>query len=276
MEIAFWYLLLTINSFTIVIDFGFYPTFSRIVSFAYHGLQNLSDVDGSHKYAGDNKPNWDLMKRVYGTINSTYLFLGILIVGVIFSFTYLPVSKIIHQANHQKDLWGAYFIYAFSVFFAFVAKKFDAVIIGTKNIVIINRWDIINNALNTLSSILIVFFKLDLIYLAFNQLFFSILLVVRDYFLERSICNKKFREFKIFSFHKDVFNWCWGACLEIGNIDSLFYGCYAGNRAHLFKHIRYKKTGCLSFIVKAHNYDSTILTGTFLFKTSHILRPKSK
>lgn len=215
-EIAFWYLLLTINSFIIVIDFGFYPTFSRVVSFTYHGLESLANVDGQHKHSGDGKPNWPLMGKVYGTINTTYFFLGFVIVAVIFSFTYPPVSKIILKTSQQDSLWTAYALYAFSVFFGFIAKKFDALIIGTGNIVIINRWDIINNALNTFSSIAIVYFGLSLWILALNQLFFSLLLIARDIYIERSICNKKFRQFRIFSFDKDVFLWCWAPAWRSG------------------------------------------------------------
>lgn len=207
-EIAFWYLLLTINSFVLVVDFGFYPTFSRVVSYAFNGLQSLADVEsGQHK--GDGKPNWDLMKRLYGTINYTYLIISFIVLIVIFGFTYFPFKNVIEKTSEHGQLWIAYYLYISSVFVAFFSRKFDAVIIGTNNIVLINRWDIINNLLVTITSLLAVYFNLQLYWLAAIQLLFSLLLVSRDYYLERIICDGNFKKFKFFSFDKEIFNWCW-------------------------------------------------------------------
>src|SRR5450432_37248 len=214
-EIAFWYLLLTINSFAIVIDFGFYPTFSRAVSFAFHGLESLENIDDRRK-PSNGLPNWNLMQKIYGTINSTYLFLSFGVVIIIFALTYSPVKHVIDKTNDQPQLWLAYILYALSVLASFFSKKFDSVIIGTNNIVLINRWDIINNALNTLVSIVIVYFGCKLYVLALNQLLFSLILLIRDYYLERSICDGKFKQFKFFAYFKDVFYWCWGPIWKSG------------------------------------------------------------
>ncbi|RWY48112.1 MATE family efflux transporter [Mucilaginibacter gilvus] len=214
-EIAFWYLLLTINSFAIVIDFGFYPTFSRVVSYVFNGLETLTDIDGKQKH-DENKPNWPLMGRVYGTINSTYLFISFLVVVVIFSFTYYSFNRVIIKSSEPSQLWIAYYIYGFSVFVSFFARKFDSVIIGTNNIILINRWDIINNLLSTVASVLVVFFKFNLIYLASVQLLFSVILVLRDFYLERSICDGVFKKMKFFSFDKEVFLWCWNPTWRSG------------------------------------------------------------
>ena len=46
-EIAFWYLLLTINSFIIVIDFGFYPTFPGWFLSLTTGLKALQMLMGN-------------------------------------------------------------------------------------------------------------------------------------------------------------------------------------------------------------------------------------
>ena len=215
-EIAFWYLLLTINSFAIVIDFGFYPSFSRITSFAFFGLESLTDVsDGNHKHL-HGKPNWPLLGKIYGTINSTYLAISLLVVVLIVGFTYEPISSVILKTNNQGQLWDSYYLYVASVFISFFSRKFDSVIIGTNNIVVINRWDIMNNFLNVIVSVLIVYFHYSLLVLCFAQVIFSVILITRDYFLEREICDGKFKEFKFFSFHKDVFLWCWAPTWRSG------------------------------------------------------------
>jgi O-antigen/teichoic acid export membrane protein len=214
-EIAFWYLLLTINSFATVIDFGFYPTFSRVVSYVFHGMESFDHKTGSHD-AGNGKPNWELMKRIYGTINSTYLAISFLVIVLIVLFSYNSMSNVIIKTQEQTELWTAYYIYVISVFISFFSRKFDTVIIGTNNLVLITRWDIVNNFLNAMVSVFIVYFHYSLTVLAASQFFFSLLLVARAYYLERIICDKKFREFKFFTFSKDVFLWCWSPAWRSG------------------------------------------------------------
>jgi hypothetical protein len=214
-DIAFWYLLLTINSFTVVIDFGFYPTFSRMVSYAFHGLESIQDF-GKANNSIEGKPNWSLMNRIYGTINTTYLSLGLLVVVVILSVTYFSVHKIIDQSNHELTLWIAYGIFTLSVYFQFLSKKFDAVIIGTNHIALINRWNIIINTTNAITAVGIVYFNGNLVWLSAHQLFFSIVLNVRSAMLERQICDGVFRSMKILGFDKEVFQWSWGPTWKSG------------------------------------------------------------
>ena len=74
-EIAL-YLLLTIHSFMVVVDFGFHPTFSRIVSYAFHGLDKIEEIS-LYKFKDkkeNTKSSWEFIQKIYGTINSTYSF----------------------------------------------------------------------------------------------------------------------------------------------------------------------------------------------------------
>ncbi len=214
-EIAFWYLLLTINSFTVVVDFGFYPTFSRVISYAFNGLQSIDEF-GKPNSSTKGTPNWDLMGRVYGTINSTYLTLGLLVILIITAVSYTSVARIVDHYADPTSLWIAYGLYMLSIYFQFLAKKFDAVIIGTNHVALINRWNMVINVVNALSAVLIVYLGLSIIWLAIHQLTFSIILNVRSAFLERWICNGKFRTLKILSFDKEVFEWCWGPTWKSG------------------------------------------------------------
>ena len=215
-EIAFWYLLLTINSFVIVIDFGFYPTFSRIISYAYHGLSDIKEIDQNYKYEGDNKPDWNFISRIFGTVNSTYLALGIIVFFVVLFFTSYSVHDLISKAKTNYSLTLTYVVYSINIFVYFFTKKYDAVIIGTNHVALINRWNIIFNLVSTLASILVVYFRLWLLWLAVTLLIFNILLLFRDHYLERKICDKKFRDFKYFSFDKEIFRWCWSPTWKSG------------------------------------------------------------
>lgn len=214
-EIAFWYLLLTINSFTVVVDFGFYPTFSRVISYAFNGLKSIHDF-GKQNSSTKGEPNWDLMGKVYGTINTTYLTLGVLVILIITAASYGSIQRIIAQCAHPEPLWIAYGLYILSIYFQFFAKKFDAVIIGTNHVALINRWNMVINVLNALSAILIVYLGLGIVWLAFHQLAFTIILNVRSAFLERWICDGKFRSLSMLSFDREVFQWCWGPTWKSG------------------------------------------------------------
>ncbi|RRB04226.1 hypothetical protein [Larkinella rosea] len=215
-EIAFWYLLLTINSFTVVVDFGFYPTFSRIISYAFSGLRSIEDF-GKPEIQSDGKPNWDLMNRIYGTINVTYIALGFLVLFIVFIFSYFSIENIILKSNtNTGTLWSAYYLFIVSIFFQFISKKFDAVIIGTNHVALINRWNIIINLLSALASILVVYIGANLAWLSFIQLLFSIILVLRSALLEYQICDGMFRKLNAFIFDREIFKWCWGPTWKSG------------------------------------------------------------
>lgn len=215
-EIAFWYLLLTINSFAIVIDFGFYPTFSRVISYVFNGLDKVSDISDRSNLTKGKNPAWGFMEHVYGTINSTYFFLSILVLGVVYFGSFTSVNTVIQRVSDQSYLWTSYYIFLISVVLSFLARRSDTIIIGTNHVALINRWNIINNILNSISSILIVYFKFGIEWLAVNQLVFSILLVLRNYFLEIYICQKRFKNFVFFGFDLEIFKWVWGPTWRSG------------------------------------------------------------
>jgi hypothetical protein len=208
-EIAFWYLLLTVNSFVVVVDFGFYPTFSRIISFVFHGLSDISDISDKSKISSDGKPAWGFMEKVYGTINATYFFLSFAVVIVIILGSYTSINTVIERTSEQATLWTAYGVFLLSVVLAFFARRSDTIIIGTNHVALINRWNIINNLANSFSSILIVYCGLGIEWLAYNQLFFSVLLIIRNYYLEINICEGRFKKFKLFNFNFNIFKWVW-------------------------------------------------------------------
>lgn len=208
-EVAFWYLLLTINSFVVVVDFGFYPTFSRVISFVYNGLDRIADVSCRTKTQSNGEPAWGFMERVYGTINVTYFSLTFLVVIVITLASYGSIQTVIERTNDQSILWSSYFVFILSVVLAFFARRSDTIIIGTNHVALINRWNILNNIANSVSSILIVYYGYGVFWLAINQFFFSVLLLIRNYYIEISICGGTFKNFKLFSFDSRVFKWVW-------------------------------------------------------------------
>jgi len=228
-EIAFWYLLATINSFIIVVDFGFSPTFSRVISYAFNGLENITHniaaTSTKNSKLASQEPNWPLLGRIYGTVNITYAVQGLLVIIVIFGSTFFSVREVIRNYPDQAtEFWNTYVIFCLGTFVGFFAKKFDSVIIGTNNVVLINRWDLLNGILSVIASLVIVFFKLSILFLSVNLLFFALVLVIRDYFLERKICNGKFKEYKFFSFDKEIFKWCWGPTWRSGLLIMLTTG----------------------------------------------------
>lgn len=210
-EIAFWYLLLTINSLIIVLDFGFYPTFSRIISYAFNGLDSIKEI-GDVKDTEPKKnisPSWNFMEQIYGTLNTIYFLMTAIVTIIVILTTYSSIAIIINRTNEFFVLWCSYFVFILSVVLAFLARRSDTIITGTNHVALVNRWNIFNNSANSVSSILIVYFGLGIEWLSLNQLFFSVLLVVRNYFMERYICDSRFKHFKMFKFDKEIFYWIW-------------------------------------------------------------------
>lgn len=215
-ETAFWYLLLTINSMVIVVDFGFYPTFSRVISYVFNGLDRISDISKKTRIIEGDRPAWGFMKNVYGTLNTVYVSLCFLVFFVILVASYSPVSTIINRTGNQLELWYSYGFFLLSIALNLFAKRSDSIIIGTNHVAMINRWNILNNISNSVSSIIIVLYDLGVIWLAVNQLAFAIILVFRNIYIERNICEKKFKKFKFINFNKELFLWIWNPSWRSG------------------------------------------------------------
>lgn len=214
-EIAFWYLLLTIHSFSIVIDFGFYPTFSRVISYAYSGLSQIESLDNNSNrlkpLINSSKPSWAFIEKIYGTLNTTYFQLALLVGILITALSILSVHEVISRVENDKEylLWIAFGVFILSIVLSFLAKRSESIIIGTNHVALIQRWNILINVSNSSFSILIVLNDGGIEYLAFNQLLFASILLIRNYYLELNICNGKFKNFEFFSFDKDIFKWIW-------------------------------------------------------------------
>ncbi len=206
-EVALWYLFLTINSFTMIVDLGFYPTFSRIITYVYNGLPSLELL--GKEYEPLISPDWDLMKRVYGTISITYIGMVLSVLIILFVFSYSPVYNVIQHLQNQLTAWIAFGLFLTGELFNFYTKKYDAVIIGTNHLVQINRWNILINFSNAIVSTIILSFNGDILALSINHLFFSLILCLRSFLLQRYICNGKFKEIQNFKLDSEVFKWCW-------------------------------------------------------------------
>ncbi|WP_233983180.1 O-unit flippase-like protein [Pectobacterium versatile] len=81
-EVAYWMLLLTLTGFSAVLDFGFSPTITRAVSYAFNGSTSLK-IEGYEISTSVSEPNWLLIGKILKTSQRIYLILSLVSILVI-------------------------------------------------------------------------------------------------------------------------------------------------------------------------------------------------
>lgn len=175
-EVVLWYLFTTMTSLLVILDFGFSPTFSRLISYAFGGLklEELSGVgDSSVKQRkGAGFTDWDTVGVLRRYIRNTYFWISI--IGLVFTATVgsLAVFKPIANTDIPSfDAWFAWSIVAVSSTIQLYGMRFSSELQGANNIAIVQRWQMLTAFGALISAAIVLFFN------------YSMLLLVQAYYI---------------------------------------------------------------------------------------------
>lgn len=219
-EIAVWYLFYSITALTQLLDFGFFSSFSRMVSYTMAGAKDITHFEGNDpKKHGDGTANWPLMQKLYGTIGSIYLiltgivFISLAIFGTIF------VYRTVTLAGGGSDLWIAWIILFCGFTLIFFGKKYQSVLIGMNKVALVNRCLFFSQVISLILSIGILLYMPSILYLIIIQQLASIIAMIIMRFYLLKLENKKYRAFKPFSLDKKLFRSVWAPAWRSGLSD---------------------------------------------------------
>ncbi len=111
-DMAIWYVLAAIQSFIYLLDFGFSPTYTRNVTYAYSGVKTIikdSIVDTSQI---NGKPNFHLLRGIYLTGKKIYRILGITAFVLLISVGLIYYRSILPSQDKMYYITYAVFIVA--------------------------------------------------------------------------------------------------------------------------------------------------------------------
>ncbi|KAF0819046.1 hypothetical protein KIS4809_2338 [Bacillus sp. ZZV12-4809] len=111
LEIAIWYVFVSIGLLINLVDFGFQPTISRFVSYIYSGAQDLKKegFDNSEK---TSTINYSLLKSVVISVRKIYRYMGILMLVLFSTVGSIYINSISDGTN--VELMIAWFLYLLS------------------------------------------------------------------------------------------------------------------------------------------------------------------
>ncbi|UII34298.1 hypothetical protein LVD17_10805 [Fulvivirga ulvae] len=201
-QTSIWFLFLTIFSILQLADIGFTQSFSRAISFAMGGASEIKDlrtIKVSPQQA--SMPNIDLVSKLYGSMKRIYLCLALLSFILITVLGTWSLIKPINDLDIKEAAWISWGIILVSAPIYIYGILYTTYLMGTNNIALIKRWDIITNICSVLGGCLIILANGGLLMLVINNQFWLIIIVIRNSLL----CRKHQLRNKVN--HISQFNW---------------------------------------------------------------------
>ncbi|WP_156166785.1 O-unit flippase-like protein [Pedobacter sp. BMA] len=126
-QIGIWYIFSSITSLVLLLDFGFLPNITRIVSYVYSGAQKLKK-EGLDDITTSNEINYDLLKTIIHVIKKIYMLITGLLVFLLIFGGYWYLRNIISPEEHT--LWIAFYIFCIAISMNFFYSYYDALLLG--------------------------------------------------------------------------------------------------------------------------------------------------
>ena len=182
-EIGFNYLMLTISSFAILLDFGFSPQFKRNISYIFSGSQQIKE-EGVEKVHHDSKVNLELLVTMIKTIRFVYLRLGLLIFFLLLTLGTIYIYYVSNGFAAIDNTLTIWLIFSLSVFFNIYYSYYHSLLLGKGMISEYNKSIIF-------SKLFYLFFTYVVLFLDFGLLGLTISGLISP-FVGRYICHYYF------------------------------------------------------------------------------------
>jgi len=209
-EVAVFMLFATIISFSALLDFAGYGTFSRLVSYIKGGATSLDNFKDKKNKILLEGTNWPLMKKLYGTIGYVFTILSISVFVIVGSVGTWSVNRVISFTSNPTEMWYAWIIVLISITIGMYGRKYTTILHGLNYIPLLNRWNILISALTLIFSFITVIVSNSLLYLIIVMQFFRVITVlIHRYLVNYHIENKRFKDYKSFLWDQSIFNSAW-------------------------------------------------------------------
>lgn len=212
-DVVLWYLFSTIISLQSIADFGFRQTFSRIITYAFGGAQDIavfkdSGQEGSNSSA--NKPNEPLMHDIISCMKHIYVWLTLILFVLMVSLGSWSMMKPIAGTANKNEAWWAWCIVLLVSCVSFYGKIYLNFLEGLYKIALVRRIETLTSTGSILTSIAVLYFAPSLINLVIVNQFWVLVVTVRDWYLCRHVNDSLYlRVSKMLPFNKVIFQKIW-------------------------------------------------------------------
>lgn len=221
-EIVVWYLMATFLGLQHVIDIGFSPTFSRIITYLVGGV-TLDDLRRPSK-SGTGILDREDLNRVYSTMSSIYLWLGLAWTLLLLLVGSSALKRPISQVDDSRSAWIAWLVILGVSYISFWGEKYVSYLMGLNQVALLRRWDTIAAIGAIVTSFLVLYLGGGLLALVIGNQSWQVLKVVRNGWLARSAADGVMRGFSKQPFSRPIFNAVWPSAWRSGVGVLLSYG----------------------------------------------------
>jgi O-antigen/teichoic acid export membrane protein len=169
-EVGLWNIFLTIGSLATLLDFGFFNSFTRNITYVFSGVKELKEEGYVVVKNNDTSVDYGLLKSVIAAMRRFYgVLTGLfLLVFIIASPFYL--TNILHNySGNTKEVWIAWFTYGVLVAYQLYTYYYSALLSGRGYIKRVQQITIIGQTSRIVVTLICLFAGLKLMSLVIGQ-----------------------------------------------------------------------------------------------------------
>lgn len=210
-EIAAWYLFASLNLFGNIINQRIGLTFSRMISFAMGGAENLSPVkSASAKNTSDQcAPNWDSLERAYATVSTLQLAVTLVSTALAIAMGWFALTPMLQGYEAAADVWIAFSVIQATFCIAKIFGRYSIALWGMNYVALSNRWDTLINIASMLAGLLTIALGGGIASVAVAMQSLILAGVLRNYLLIFSVEDGRVARFRQYGFNRDIFLAAW-------------------------------------------------------------------
>jgi O-antigen/teichoic acid export membrane protein len=225
-EVNVWQLLSTMSLLVALVDFGFTPTFTRIIAFALCGATDFGTtraVSVPESSVGRG-PNWDGVARIVRTLRGLYLRMSLALVFLSVVGGTWAMGRSVGLLSDPGDGWIAWGITVAGGLLSFWNGTYISIIQGFNEVALLRRWEAIA-ALGSLgSSAVVILSGGGLVAIAVTTQAWAVFAVFRNRWLTRSLAEGRIRGIKGGQIDSEIVDVAWprtwrsgiGALVSVG------------------------------------------------------------
>lgn len=194
-DVVLWYLFATILTLQNVADFGFRQTFSRVISYAYGGAEDIGIFGvNSEKTVSNAGPNRQLLSKIVSIMKWIYIRLSVILFLLLLIFGTWAMKKPIADTSSVNQSWIAWAIVLLTSCISFYCKSYMAFLEGLFKIAVVRRVETLTSLGSIISSIVVLIYSPTLLHLVIVNQFWVLVVALRDLYLCRTVDDRIYRD----------------------------------------------------------------------------------
>lgn len=226
-EVSVFFLLSTLINLVQMLDFGFGPTFSRLLAYGRGGrskdeLENLRQIEELPGRGGE--PNWDTIEALALCMRRIYSRIALAVFGVLCLAGPLLMARPISASTDPFPLWCALGVVLVSSPRLVARNYYSAYLNGLNHVVLVNRWQVITGSLTVLSSFGVLLAGGGVLSLVISTQFWGIVEATRNRWLARAVDGGRMTRFVSAKPDPQLMGLVWSNAWRVGISSVVFRG----------------------------------------------------